>query len=1014
MKITKWMLVLFICTVGISCLMTSVSLVLAETFDLHIRSYCPSGSNCNHANWTAYQDFICEVVEEMNLEYKKKGFSFRPTIFANDPSAPTGGVPGAPADKNQYSEINIANACKNENADDDRLQEHWHENVAAANPAAISMMLDARSGTCCSSSGSYAIFCDAAASRGVLNTGTGWAHEMGHYWGLSHTFTRQDQETHPNPDWDGDDVTGAGGILPAIEDTPDDPEAFENCPWHCGGDKNKDRCSSIFDCAYLDDPPELCLRACTSEHDEDANGNLRDGHVWINFGSIPGGADTGSPHPDYCEAVWITRSGGQTIATNPAPTYTENAMSYYGQSCRAPFVLGGHPFEPFTPDQLTRMHSSRTMISERITLVDVCAPWGDFDNDGMCDNVDSCPTIGNLCDQTDTDGDTVGDLCDNCRDEPNPGQDDSDGDCSFIATPYTLDPECGDACDKDRDGDGCENDDDQHPDQREVEVGGIPAGNCGQEAVTIYQDEKEDIDNDLISNCSDCDDDGDGLCDPWVAGDPECASQCDGSDPCPIDETNLCNLIPPPFIDCPPPWLECIGGNCVEFFLKFTYVINPDPTKDIVFDRFQILNETLYVVPAVHAGTTSEHARNIGNLAQSIGGFSNMAESADVILPPRERIRLEIWKRAPSPAAADMLVAVVGEWPAGAIQMGDITRGGIIRLTPIEASDTSPGELRVATTWALGIEEGMELPDADGDSWPDMADNCVNTENDNQFDADKDGFGNTCDFDLDNDGEVTQADIARARACEGADLSIEIPILEPEELGGDPDAVMPDVVAATLAAACRSADVTGDWMVDSTDTALVETHLGDKLDLDPGVQPLPPLQVSCIDPVPFQKVKLDILHLNKPAGSQELFFKGKMALPYPFTPVFDPVDNGIRFVIWTAQGHTLLDTLVMPGSDSWKINADDTHVEFHKKTGNNQMKISLEWGNSDKPGTVMVIVMAKDFDFLVDAAELPLHTELSLNASTVATQQCARSDFQLSPEIPGCSLRSKGKTLRCR
>ncbi|WP_437672410.1 thrombospondin type 3 repeat-containing protein [Sorangium sp. So ce131] len=49
----------------------------------------------------------------------------------------------------------------------------------------------------------------------------------------------------------------------------------------------------------------------------------------------------------------------------------------------------------------------------------------DNDGDGLCDGVDNCDYYANP-DQTDGDGDGVGDICDNCADAPNPGQEDSD------------------------------------------------------------------------------------------------------------------------------------------------------------------------------------------------------------------------------------------------------------------------------------------------------------------------------------------------------------------------------------------------------------------------------------------------------------------------------------------------------------------------------------------------------------------------------------------------------------
>ena len=79
----------------------------------------------------------------------------------------------------------------------------------------------------------------------------------------------------------------------------------------------------------------------------------------------------------------------------------------------------------------------------------------DTDNDGIGDVCDNCPNDTNV-NQGDSDGDDVGDICDNCPDNANSNQSDIDNDG------------IGDACDpednRDTDGDGIENFEDNCPD----------------------------------------------------------------------------------------------------------------------------------------------------------------------------------------------------------------------------------------------------------------------------------------------------------------------------------------------------------------------------------------------------------------------------------------------------------------------------------------------------------------------------------------------------------------------
>ena len=168
--------------------------------------------------------------------------------------------------------------------------------------------------------------------------------------------------------------------------------------------------------------------------------------------------------------------------------------------------------------------------------VDVPSVGGiDADADGVCQQVDNCPTVSNP-DQRDSDGDGFGDACDLC---PGPGQRDTDGDgvcdpvdnCPFNnPNPDQADSDgdgFGDACDFcpgpgqfDNDGDGvCDQSDNcrftPNPDQADGDGDGVGDA-CDNCPSTPNPDQLDSDFNRVGDACQPCpafdDYDGDNIC----------------------------------------------------------------------------------------------------------------------------------------------------------------------------------------------------------------------------------------------------------------------------------------------------------------------------------------------------------------------------------------------------------------------------------------------------------------------------------------------------------------------
>ncbi len=129
----------------------------------------------------------------------------------------------------------------------------------------------------------------------------------------------------------------------------------------------------------------------------------------------------------------------------------------------------------------------------------------DWDDDGIVDDLDSCPfdyesifvfDDGGTSEPFDVDGDGVGDECDNCPAHFNIHQRDMDSDG------------VGDACDNDVDGDGVLNANDNCYYHNEYDFDG---GVMSKGSTDVYNPDQRDSDGDGTGNACDDDMDGDGV-----------------------------------------------------------------------------------------------------------------------------------------------------------------------------------------------------------------------------------------------------------------------------------------------------------------------------------------------------------------------------------------------------------------------------------------------------------------------------------------------------------------------
>ncbi len=712
----------------------------ADTFNLQAYIFCDVGSWCGYADEDALRDNYYFQVGLMNLQYRTADISYRalPPIILQDNR-----YAGMTGPREEFSATGELNAV---------LQNELITLFGAPNPGRITLFLAPRLEMCWNGipcpgeddgfDGDDVVFCFPPAGE----LGLTYAHEMGHFWCLRHTFTFQDPADSNPVDRNGDDnVNPACSTLINVSDTPDDPGVREGSDFSSG-------------------VPVAS-------------------HEWCETTTFTG-VDPGSARDSYCTVdCYLNVAGVGTVPTGYAP-FTENAMSYYSpENCRGPSTINGNTSQPFTTGQMAQFDECLQAVPVRTQLQEVC--WfygGDSDHDGWCNAHDACPTIANTL-IVDSDLDGVPDECDLCPANPDPSNTDTDNDG------------VGDACDNDDDNDGCDDGDDQHPLEASVQIGTKININCPTATSPWYGFEGDNTDGDALLNCEDPDDDNDGI--------------PDAVDPCPNHADQIC-VIPGEACPLNPIWDICTLGGCRGLFLRLESVINPDPTTTLFFDHFQIVGDQVVIAPLA--------GRTLGETAMALTGQMPLAGGA----LPQGALQLDVMQYN-SETDRQSVVSTLAVFDPTTANMGNILNGRQLNVKlPTETTD-----LTIAASWSAGDAPGGLPQDGDSDRVPDFADRCLTVANPDQKDADGDGFGDKCDADVDQDGMVTDSDIAAFAACAGIVLNTDY--IHPHcgaEGASEGPPTPPDLASAIRQGQCRAMDLNGDGTVNAADIDTANTQLG--------------------------------------------------------------------------------------------------------------------------------------------------------------------------------------------